>query len=117
LISWINFWNIFFWISILGFIVNIDNFLKILVFSEITWLILYCYTIIIGVSNNDTTLLSNSFFVLGFASLEFSIGLLIIIIFKNNMKSINLYDDFINDKTDIFSKKKNYLNSFFWKKN
>jgi hypothetical protein len=31
------------------------------------------------------------------------------------MKSIDLSDDFINDKTNIFSKKKNYINRFSWK--
>ncbi len=66
-------------------------------------------------SNNDLTLLSNSFFVLGFASLEFSIGLLLIIIFKNNMKSIDLSEEGVNNKTNIFSKKKNYINRFSWK--
>jgi NADH:ubiquinone oxidoreductase subunit K len=115
LIGWLNFWNAFFWISLFGFVINIENFLKILIFSEVTWLSLYCYTILTGVSNNDLTLLSNSFFILGFASLEFSIGLLLIIIFKNNMKSINLTDDAINDKTEVFSTKKNYINRFSWR--
>ena len=73
---------------------------------------LYCYTIVTGTSNNDITLLSNSFFILGFASLEFSIGLLLIIIFKNNIKSIDLTEDLINNKTNNFSKKKNYINRF-----
>lgn len=114
--SWLNFWNTLFWVSLLGFAINIENFIKILIFSEITWLILYCYTIVIGISNNDTTLISNSFFILAFASLEFSIGLILVIVFKNNMKSINLDDDSINNKINIFSKKKNYINRFSWKK-
>lgn len=74
---------------------------------------LYCYTVFTGASNNDITLISNSFFVLGFASLEFSVGLLLLIIFKNNMKSINLSDENINEQANVFSMKKNNLNRFF----
>lgn len=115
MISWLNFWNALFWLSLMGFLVNIENFIKILIFSEITWLVLYCYTVFTGASNNDITLISNSFFVLGFASLEFSVGLLLLIIFKNNMKSINLSDENINEQANVFSMKKNNLNRFFWK--
>jgi NADH:ubiquinone oxidoreductase subunit K len=48
--------------------------------------------LVVGVQNDELTILSTSFLILGLASLEFSIGLLLIILFKNFYKSINLMD-------------------------
>lgn len=115
MINWLHFLNGIFWVSIIAFIFNLENFFKIIVFSEITWIILYCYTTIAAVNTNDINLLSNSFFILGLASLEFCIGLVLLIIFKNNNKTINLSEDCSsNEKTKIMNTKKNYLNRFWW---
>lgn len=87
---WINFWIILLWILIFSFIFNAQNFIKLLICSELVWVVIYCYTLFCGVINDDITLLSTGFFVLGLAGLEFSIGLLLIILFKNLNKSIFL---------------------------
>lgn len=58
-----------------------------------------------GAINDDLTLFSLSFFLLGLAGLELSIGFLIIINFKNFNISLNFLDE--NKK----------LNQFFWNKN
>lgn len=103
-----------FWASIVGFLLNLGNFLRILIFSEITWVIAFCYTVISSINSNEINLFSNSFFIIGFASIEFSIGLLLVIIFKSNMKSINLDElsDTSSDKNRTFGKNNNYVNSF-----
>jgi len=80
--SWINFWNLLFWLTFTFFTVSSTNFTKLLFLSEITWLVLYNYVLLIGSINDDITVMSTSFFILGFAGLEFCIGMLLIVIFK-----------------------------------
>jgi hypothetical protein len=68
-----------------------------------------------GSINDDLTLVSSSIFVLGFAGLEFSIGILLIIFFKNLNKSISIELDNEELKPQMFlSKKKNYINRFYF---
>lgn len=113
--TWINFWNFFFWLTMIGFIVNIENFFKLLLYSEITWLTLYVYTLISGSINDDLTLISTSLFIIGLAALEFSIGILLIILFKNINKSIDLSEnDEINNNVKLVNKKKTYINRYYW---
>lgn len=64
-------------------------------FSELTWLILYTYSILIGINLEDLNIISNSFFILGFAGIEFSLGFLILIFFKK----FNLNYNFFKDET------------------
>lgn len=101
--SWLNFWNLFFWIVLFSFAVNSYNFTKLLFISEITWLVIYNYLILIGSINDDLTPLSSSFFVLGFAGLEFSIGMLLVIIFKKIIKSDYFFEINDNQQNDIYS--------------
>ena len=75
-----------------------------LVLSELIWLTLYVITIYYGILFSDITLLTFSFFILGFSGLEFSIGMLISILFKNLNESLN---------TELNNKKNNQL--FFFK--
>ena len=90
--SWINFWNLLFWLTFTFFTVSSTNFTKLLFLSEITWLILYNYVLLIGSINDDITMLSTSFFILGFAGLEFCIGMLLIVIFKKIIKIENFLE-------------------------
>lgn len=79
------------------------------------WLILYCYSIIVGIYTDSLILISFSFFILGFAGLEFAIGFLIIILFKMQNKNLDFSKDQLLD-TVITQKKKNkiFLENFFW---
>lgn len=115
--TWLNFWNFFFWLSILGFVINIENFFKILLYSEITWITLYVYTVLCGGINDDLTLVSTSFFIIGLAGLEFSVGILLLILFKNINKSLSIIGDENNfENITFFNKKKTYQNRFYWSK-
>lgn len=90
---WIDFFLVIFWISIIGFLINYNNFLFVFLYSELTWVILYSISIVLGLNLEDLNLFSNSFFVLGLAGIEYSIGFLMIILFKNFNVSINFIDN------------------------
>lgn len=95
--------------------VNPFSFIKLLFFSEVTWLTLYCYTALVGVVNDDLTLISNTFFILGLAGLEYSIGLLLVITYKNTNKSIFFFDDKKSwDNNVYYQGTKLYVNRYFW---
>jgi spore maturation protein SpmA len=47
------------------------------------WVILYTISVLLGSLNDDINLMSTSFFLLALAGLEFSFGLLLIVLFKN----------------------------------
>lgn len=112
---WINFWIFFFWLSIFAFLFNPSNFLSLLFYSEITWLCLYCFSILIASINDDINLMSNTFFILGLAGLEFSFGFLLLILFKNfNISLILIKENNLNNNFLFNSKKLNFLNKFFW---
>lgn len=72
--------------------INSSNFLFLILFSEVTWTILYCYTILASAIMEDLNLLSLSFLILGLASVEFGLGYILIVIFNNFNKSLNLFD-------------------------
>lgn len=110
--SWVNFWNLIFWLSITGFLINLENLFKVLIYSEIVWIVLYTYVCVIGSLNNDLNVLSTSFYILAIAGLEFSIGIILIVYFKNNIKSISIENEIKNEK--IFNKQKNFLNKMYW---
>lgn len=110
--GWINFWNLLFWLSITGFLINLENLFKILIYSELVWIILYTYTVLIASINNDLNILSTSFYILAIAGLEFSVGIILIVFFKNNIKSISVENENKNEK--IFNKQKNFLNKMYW---
>lgn len=113
--SWINFWSFIFWFSLVSFISNINNFLRLLFYSEITWIVLYCYILVSGAINDDLTLLSSSIFILGLAGLEYGIGIILIMIFKNVNSKLD-FNDLDNDKKlyNIFNNSNIYINRYIW---
>lgn len=88
---WLNFWIIIFWFSLFIFFINSLNFLNLLLFSELIWILLYVITISSGLWNDDLNLFSLSFFLLGLAGLEFSFCLLLILLFKISNLSLNFF--------------------------
>lgn len=108
--NWLNFWIFLFWFSFLSFFLNYFNFLLILLFSEFLWLVLYCISIYIACKNDDIVSLSLTFIFLGLAGLEFSLGLLVIVLFKNLNYSLNFFNNNnLNElDTSFLIKNKNY---------
>ena len=98
---WVNFWTSFFWLTLFLFFLNAVNFIALLFYSELVWITLYCFSVLLSGINDDILLLCTTFFLLALAGLEFSIGFLLVIAFKSNNKAI-----------DFESKKKESIN--FW---
>lgn len=72
------------------FLLNSKNLITIILYSEIVWVVLYSYTTIVGTINDDLILTSTSFFLLALAGLEFCIGFIITIFYRNFKKSFDL---------------------------
>lgn len=82
------------------------------------WAILYTMSVLTGSINDEVMLLSTTFFLLALAGLEFSIGFLIIILFKTF--KINLsFDKNEKYKSQLFNENVNklYLNRYVWNYN
>jgi len=116
--TWINFLTFIFWLSIISFITNFNNFVRLLFYSEITWIILYCYILMQGSINDDLILLSTGIFILGLAGIEYSIGILLLLIFKQINKKTD-FDETDNDiyNHNIYSNKNIFINRYIWSNN
>ena len=97
--SILNMWLILFWFSWILFFLNTTNLLKLFVTSEIIWLTLYVYSLISGVFIDDLNLYTLSILIITIASVEFSIGFILIIFFKKIFKNTNLMDNLGTDWT------------------
>ncbi len=106
--SWLEFLVLVFWISVSSFSFNYSNFLYFFFFSEFVWLNLYCLTISLSIMNEDLNLIGLSFFFLGLAGLEFSVGFMLLIIMKKFKVSLNIFENdkkinfFFENKKSIF---------------
>jgi NADH:ubiquinone oxidoreductase subunit K len=86
------------------FLLNSKNLITIILYSEVVWVVLYGYTTVTGTINDDLILTSTSFFLLALAGLEFCVGFLIIIFYRNFKKTFEL-DNF--NTTDLKKPSKN----------
>ena len=85
--SWVYFINLLFWLSLFCFLFNSYNIIQLLLLSEACWVIIYSYTTIMSGLTDDLTLLTLTFFILGLAGLEFSLGFILIIVLNHFLKS------------------------------
>lgn len=88
--SVLNFLTLILWSIIFLFVFQPKNILYIILYSEITWVSLYSYTVVVGSINDDVTLTSTSFFLLALAGLEFCLGFLIVILFRSLSKTLDI---------------------------
>ena len=70
-----------------------------------------------GSVNDDITLLSTSIFILGLAGIEYAVGIILLLIFKQINKKTD-FDETDNDiyNHNIFSNNNIYINRYIWKK-
>lgn len=94
------------------FLLNSKNLITIVLYSEIVWVVLYSYTTIVGTINDDLILTSTSFFLLALAGLEFCIGFIITIFYRNFKKSFDL--DTFKNTTNKNTTKNLSLNRYIW---
>lgn len=113
--NWINFFNFIFWLSLISFITNFNNFIRLLFYSELSWIIIYSIVLINGAVNDDINLLSTSIFILGLAGIEYGIGIIILLIFKQINKKTD-FDESDNSvyNHNLFSNKNIYINRYIW---
>jgi len=111
-LTWINFLTFLFWLSTFMFLLNARNLITVILYSEIVWVVLYCYTTIAGTINDDLILTSTSFFLLALAGLEFCIGFIITIFYRNFKKSFDL--DLFSIKSTRNAHKNFSLNRYVW---
>jgi len=77
--------------------------------------ILYCYVLLESSINDDLNLLSTSIFILGLAGLEYSIGILLLVLFKNLNNTLEL-NSLKNNENKIFNVNNLYINRYIWNK-
>jgi len=94
------------------FLLNSKNLITTILYSEVVWVVLYSYTTVTGTINDDLILTSTSFFLLALAGLEFCVGFLIIILYRNFKKSFDL-DTYTPTNYKNMTKKPS-LNRYTW---
>ena len=108
MLNWVNFFFSIFWIFFFSIFFNLTNFLALLFNAEVLWVILYCIAALLSLYVDDAVLFSLTFFILGFAALEISVGLLLLVFLKYQNLSLNFSENY------DFSLK-NFGNFFFSK--
>ena len=79
---------------------------------------MYNYVLIEGSINDDINLISTGIFILGLAGIEYGLGILILMIFKNLNKKTD-FDESDNSiyNHNIYSNKNIYINRYIWENN
>jgi len=80
--GWVNFFTFLFWISLVVFFRHLTSVISLVILSEIIWVLLYIFSIYIGLLNDDINLLLIPFVILVLASVEFSIIFLLLMLFR-----------------------------------
>lgn len=94
MLSWVNFFYSLFWIFFFSILFNLNNFFTLLFNAEVLWVLLYVLAGLLGVIVDDASLMSLTFFILGFAAIEISVGLLLLIFMKYSNLSLNFSDNY-----------------------
>lgn len=88
--NWLNFLNFFFFFLFFTFLTTSFNFFCLVLTSELMWALLLLISAVLGSILDDFFLASFSFLILGFASVELSIGLILMVYLKTTNLSLNL---------------------------
>nr|YP_004841732.1 Ymf58 [Ichthyophthirius multifiliis]AEL89274.1 Ymf58 [Ichthyophthirius multifiliis] len=111
MLSWFIFLNILFWLIIINLILKFKNFLTMLLMSELIWILIYTLSVYIGIIYSDILIISITFFILCFSGIEFSIGIILSILYKNLNESLNLNSSLKSEQqTNYFKNFKNFKN-------
>ncbi len=81
------------------FFLNTTNVIKLFVTSEIIWVVLYNYSLIAGVMVDDLQMHTLALLLIALASVEFSMGFILIIFFKKIFKTTDVMDTIGSDWT------------------
>lgn len=110
--EWLNFFFFVFFLLLVFIYSNYVNFISMIFYGEFFWILLYIITVSVGSYIDDITVISFSFFLLGFAGLEYCFGLLLLILFKE----LNITNFLLNTNTNDISTTNTtkLLNNFYY---
>ena len=89
LLTWLSFLNLAFWLSFSSFILVSSNLFILLLLSEFIWVILYSFSAVVGTTVDEVGCFGLTFFILGLASIELCLGLLLLLILRRLKVSLN----------------------------
>lgn len=99
--SWLDFLNLIFLVSVFSFIQQRNSFLILFILSELIWVLVYTLVVALGGWSDNAILLSLSFYVLALAGGEFSLGFLLLLLFKAANLSDNLEISSVKSQVNI----------------
>jgi len=110
--EWLNFFFFIFFLLLVFIYSNYVNFISMIFYGELFWILLYLITVTVGSYIDDLTIISFSFFLLGFAGLEYCFGLLLLILFKE----LNITNFLINNNDNYITTQNStkILNNFYY---
>lgn len=113
--TWLITVSVLFWVTFASFLFHVHDFLKLFIYSEVSWIFLFSLSIFFGVYNDDLNLLTLSFFLLGFASVEFVVAYLLVVLFKKYNLDLNFYNSEVKFNSFlVFNLKKLSTARFNW---
>nr|QPL15921.1 NADH dehydrogenase subunit 4L [Strombidium sp.] len=89
-LSELNIMVIIFVLFLASILINVTTALHLLLTAEMLWIILYILSLYVGYIYNNLNILSLTFFLLILSAVEFSIGLVLMLIQHIIYRSINL---------------------------
>lgn len=109
-----QFWAFLFWITLGLFVMNQYMLLRLIILSELIWGILFVLVNLIGLKLGNLYFVSFTFFILVFSSIEFVVGVFLLIVFKLlNITKVQLYlNDVKVTSHENYRLKKYYYNFF-----
>lgn len=88
--NWLNFFNFCFFFLFFIFLTTSFNLFCLILTSELMWAALLVISALLGSILDDFFLASFSFLILGFASVELAVGLILMVYLKTTNLSLNL---------------------------
>ena len=86
----LNVLMIFFFLLLSSLLINISTSLHLLLTAELLWITLYTIVLFVGLVSDNLNLLSLTFFFLIFSAVEFSVGLIILLLQHLFLRTLNL---------------------------
>ena len=87
---------LFFFLLFASLLINVTTSLHLLLTAELLWITLYVITLFMGLVYDNLNLLSLTFFFLIFSAVEFSVGLIVLLLQHLFLRTLNLNETITN---------------------
>lgn len=91
MLTWLSFTNLTFWVAFAGFAVVSANLFNLLLLAEGVWVGLYALAGVVGSTADEVGCFGLTFFILGLASIELCLGLLLLVSMRRLKVALNLH--------------------------